>query len=252
MGKKKLKAGLFSMTCCEGCVFALFELNQMFPKILDFVEIVESRVLRETNPEQELDIAFVEGAIVSRGEIEKLEKIRERTKFLVALGACATIAGIPGQRNALPEKIQAQLQSKAIKKPLDSVHKLSDFVKVDFELQGCSISHSEFLRVLLQFYHKFIPRLEDIPVCKECKENQNQCLLLKGIPCLGPVTYAGCDALCPTQNAQCIGCRGFTKDANFESLRDLFREMNVSEQEIKNLFTYFNADPFKKEAKNNA
>lgn len=245
---KKIKIGFFSLTCCEGCELAVFELNERILEMLKFVEIVESRMLHEKNPPQKMDIAFVEGAIVGKDDLEKAKQIRARSRFFVAMGACATIAGIPGIRNALPENVQSALQKRAIKRPLQAVHMLSEFVKVDFELQGCSINHEEFLRVLMQFYHGKIPRVEQVPVCKECKENENPCLLLKGIPCLGPVINAGCDALCPSQNAQCIGCRGFTKDANFSELKKLFREFGLSPSEIKNLFTYFNQDPFQKEA----
>jgi coenzyme F420-reducing hydrogenase gamma subunit len=252
MKQKKLRIGFFSLTCCEGCELAVFETNQDFLKALGLVEIVESRMLREKNPPTQMDIAFVEGAIVGKNDLEKAQKIRERSKFLVAIGACATIAGIPGLRNALPAKVQSALPQHAIKQPMAAVHRLSDFVKTDFELQGCAISQHEFLKILIQFYHGFVPRLEDVPVCKECKELENPCLLLKGIACLGPVSYAGCNALCPTQNAQCIACRGFTKDANFSALKDLFREFGLVEHEIKNLFTYFNPDPFKKEVPANA
>ena len=242
----KSKIGFFSLTCCEGCELAVFELNRDFLKALGFIEILESRILREKNPPQQMDIAFVEGAIVGKDDLEKVQKIRARSGFLVAMGACATIAGIPGLRNALPEKIKSALPERAIKKPLASVHKLSDFVKVDFELQGCAINEKEFLKVLVQLHNGFIPCLEDIPVCKECKEKENPCLLLQGTACLGPVSYAGCNALCPSVKAQCIGCRGFTKDANFGSLKKLFREFGLKEHEIKNIFTYFNPDPFKK------
>ena len=252
MKNKKIKAGFFSLTCCEGCELAVFETNKDFLKILDFVEIVESRIMREKNPPVQMDIAFVEGSIVGKNDLEKAKAIRERSTFLVAMGACATIAGIPGIRNALPEKVQSALPNRAMKPVMQAVHKLSDFVKVDFELQGCAINQKEFLRVLIQFYHGFIPRLEDVPVCKECKELENPCLLLHGIPCLGPVSYAGCNALCPTQKAQCIGCRGFTKDGNFSALKDLFKEFGMPSHEIKNLFTYFNEDPFKKEREKNA
>jgi coenzyme F420-reducing hydrogenase gamma subunit len=242
----KTRIGFFSLACCEGCELAVLELNSDFVKALGFVEILESRMLREKNPEQELDIAFVEGSIVGKDDFEKIQKIRQRSKFLVAMGACATIAGIPGIRNALPEKIKSALLQHAVKKPLAAVHRLSDFVKVDFELQGCAINEKEFLKILVQLHHGFFPRLEEVPVCKECKEKENPCLLLEGIACLGPVTYAGCDALCPGVKAQCIGCRGFTKDANFASLKNRFKEFGLKDNEIKNLFTYFNNNPFEK------
>ncbi len=245
MSVKKVKVGFFSLTCCEGCEFAVFDLEEKLLKAFDYLEIVESRVLMEKiKPEAvRLDISFVEGSVISKHDLDKLHYIRKKTDFLVALGACAAIAGINGIRNALPEGVQERMKQKAIIPVKEKAFSLSAFVKVDYILNGCSVNELEFLDFLNRVLHGVIPRLEEVPVCFECKLNGNACLLLKGIPCLGPVTYAGCDALCPGQNAQCIGCRGFTKDANFKSLDNLLKEMGIGKKERFNLFTYFNPLP---------
>ena len=243
---KKIKAGFYSLSCCEGCETAVFDLEENLLKALGFIEIVDARFFDGNHPEEKLDVAIVEGCVESDADKEHLLEIRARADILVAFGACATIVGIPGIRNALPEEVQKRLNSKAIIPTKEKAYPLSAFVKVDAMLQGCPIFTHELLDVLVKLYHGIAPRLEDVPVCNECKEQENPCLLFEGIPCLGPVTYAGCKALCPTERAQCIGCRGFTNDANFESLREKFREMGVDKKIIQNLFTYFNPDPFKK------
>jgi len=245
LAKKKVKVGFFSLTCCEGCELAVLNLEEKLLKAFDYLEIVESRLLMEKiKPAAvKLDIAFVEGSVITKHDLDKLHYIREKTDFLVALGACAAIAGINGIRNALPEGIQERMRQKAITPVKEKAYPLSAFVKVDYILNGCSVNELEFLDFLNKVLHGVIPRLEEVPVCFECKLKGNTCLLLKGIPCLGPVTYAGCDALCPSQNAQCIGCRGFTKDANFDSLDNLFKELAQSKKERFNLFTYFNPLP---------
>lgn len=245
MAKEKTRIGLFSLTCCEGCEFAILDLEEKLLKAFESIEIVEARVLMEKiKPKaKELDIAFVEGSVVSNHDLEKLHYIREKSRLLVALGACATIAGIPGIRNALPQGIRERLKEKAIKPVKEKAYPLSAFVKVDYLLQGCSINENEFLDFINKAMHGVIPKLEDVPVCFECKLKENGCLLLKGIPCLGPVSFAGCDALCPSFNAQCIGCRGFTGDANFKSLDALFEKMGQTKKQRYNLFTYFNQLP---------
>ncbi len=245
MSAKKVKVGFFSLSCCEGCELAVLDLEEKLLKAFEQIEIVESRLLMEkVKPSAvKLDLAFVEGSVVSKHDLDKLQYVREKSNSLIALGACATIAGIPGIRNALSEGIRERLREKSIKPVKEKVYPLSAFVKVDYLLQGCSINEQEFLDFLNKVLHGVMPRLEEVPVCFECKRNRNTCLLLKGIPCLGPVSYAGCDALCPGQNAQCIGCRGFTKDANFNSLDNLFKEMKQSKKERFNLFTYFNPLP---------
>lgn len=241
----KAKVGFFSLSCCEGCELAVIDLEKKLLQAFEHIEIVESRALMEKPlpSAQHLDIAFIEGAVISSHDIEKLQNVREKTDFLVALGACATIAGILGIRNSLPKGLQEKLKQLAIKPLKEKAYPLLAFVKVDFLLQGCSINEQEFLDFLNKFLHGVKPRLDDIAVCFECKLKENACLLLKGIACLGPATYAGCNALCPSYNAQCIGCRGFTKDANFASLDDIFSEAGLSKKERYNLFTYFNPLP---------
>ena len=244
--KNKLKVGLYSLSCCEGCEIVFFDLGKELLKALDMITIVDARLIDGNHPKEKLDAAIVEGCVETDLDKKHLLEIRERADYLIGFGACATIAGIPGIRNALPEAIKKKLERKAIIPTKDKAYPITAFVEVDYLMQGCPVFTHELLDVIVKLFHGIKPRLDEMPVCKECKEQENQCLLFQGIPCLGPVSYAGCKALCPTENAQCIGCRGFTKDANFESLRNKFREMGLNEKEIYNLFTYFNPDPFGK------
>jgi len=244
-GNQKLKIGFFSLTCCEGCGFAVLDLEEKLLRAFELIEIVESRVLMEKpRPSAiKLDVAFVEGSVVTKHDLDKLMEIRQKASFLVALGACATIAGINGIRASLPKEMNEMLKRNALRPVKEKAFPLSAFVPVDFMLQGCPINEQEFLDFLNKFLHGVKPRLDDTPVCFECKLRENDCLLLKGIPCLGPASYAGCNALCPSLNAQCIGCRGFTGDANFSSLDSIFKEIGLTKKQRFNLFTYFNQLP---------
>jgi len=150
MAKKKVKIGFFSLSCCEGCELAVLDLEEKLLQSFKEIEILESRLLLEKIKASKLDLAFVEGSVVSSHDLDKLQYIREKTGFLVALGACATIAGIPGIRNALPSGIQERLAEKAIKPIRQKAYPLSAFVKVDYLLQGCSINEQEFLDFLVE------------------------------------------------------------------------------------------------------
>ncbi len=244
--RKKLRVGFFSLSCCEGCSLVFFDLEENMLKALDFIEIVDARLFDGNHPEERLDLAIIEGGIQNERDKDDLVAVRKRSDYLIGFGACATVAGVPGMRNALPQQMQKSLQKKAIKPIKEKVYPINAFVKVDYLLQGCPVFTHELLDVLVKLYHGTKPKLEEVPVCKECIERENPCLLFQRIPCLGPVSYGGCKALCPTERGQCIACRGITKDGNFEALRELFRKMGVSEQEIHNLFTYFTANPFEK------
>tara|TARA_Y100000310_G_scaffold329315_1_gene398921 strand:- start:277 stop:1020 length:744 start_codon:yes stop_codon:yes gene_type:complete len=244
---KKMKIGFYSLSCCEGCELVFFDLEENMLKALDFVEVVEARLFDGKHPDKKLDVAIIEGGVQTELDKEHLLQIRKRADYVIGFGACATIAGVPGMRNALPEKLKQQIKKKVIIPIKEKVLPINALVKTDYLMQGCPVFTHELLDILVKLYHGIKPVLDEMPVCKECKEQSNPCLLFEGIPCLGSVSYAGCKALCPNQHAQCIGCRGFTKDGNFSSLREKFREMKISEHEIKNLFTYFNPDPFEGE-----
>ncbi len=240
---EKVKVGFFSLTCCEGCELAVLELEEKLLHAFNQIEIVESRLLMEKEKAEKIDFAFVEGSVISEHDLLKLHYIRKKSNVLVALGACATIAGIPGIRSALPAPLQEKIKRAELKPMQEKAMPLSAFVPVDYLLQGCSISEQEFLDFLNKVLHLKKPCLQDVPVCFECKQRQNPCLLLQGIACLGPVSYAGCNALCPSCNAQCIGCRGFTADASFAALDKILKEAGLSKKERYDLFTYFNPLP---------
>lgn len=244
---RKAVIGVFSLTCCEGCSISILELEEQMLKLLDFVEIADFRILKKKRSHKQLDIAFVDGAVVGEDDEQTLREIRGRSSKLVAIGACAVTGGIPAIRNNLPFYAQKQMRVLAQKAMQEKVCAVDEIVKVDHYIRGCPIVRHDLLDAVLRILHGVNVRDEDVPVCFECKQKNNACLLLQGKPCLGPVTYAGCNAVCPTERVKCIGCRGFTKDANFDSLRELFRKQGANETDINNLFEYFNRNPFGKE-----
>jgi coenzyme F420-reducing hydrogenase gamma subunit len=150
VAEKKVRVGWFSFSCCEDSTVIFTEiLNdhwQEWKKIIDFRH---ARVLKTNNVLDELDVAFVEGALAAQEHVDKLKEIREKSKLVVAIGACAC-TGLPSaQRNKFNE-----LQMEAIKpllgkfNHLDKVLKLSEVVKVDAEVPGCPMDPQKFLEVL--------------------------------------------------------------------------------------------------------
>lgn len=63
----------------------------------------------------------------------------------------------------------------------------------------------------------------------------------QGIPCLGPVTQSGCNAICPTFDRGCYGCFGPVVQSNCHSLTDQYLNMGVSTQTLLPLLRNFNA-----------
>lgn len=155
--EKKLKIGWFSFTGCEGCTIVLTELfNARYQEWFSKIEFVHARVLRrdDTNEIKEMDIAFVEGAISSDSQEEKLKKIREKAKILIAVGSCAALGWPSNQRNFFSnrqlEEIEPILAKFRYKK---KVLKLSDLVKVDEVVPGCPMDERVFLQVLNKYLY---------------------------------------------------------------------------------------------------
>ena len=148
----KIKVGWFSFSCCEDNTIVFTELMndhwQDWKKLFDFRH---ARVLKSKNILDELDIAFIEGAIASEDHIAKLKEIREKSKKLVAIGACAVIGMPAGQRNYFNEEQRKEIEFLTARfSALPKVLKVADVVKVDAEVGGCPIDSNKFLGVVGQ------------------------------------------------------------------------------------------------------
>lgn len=245
----KPKVAFFSFTSCEGCQLQVLNLED---EILDLVGQVEITQFREAMDKisDEYDIAFVEGSVSQESEIERLKKIREKAKYVVALGACAVLGCINALRNRLSRDEAHKLvyNKEAKGDPEFPVRPIDEVVKVDYRVYGCPIDKGEFLEVVASLLIGKKPNIPDYPVCVECKLKENECLILNGKWCLGPITRAGCGAICPSNGNSCEGCRGFLPEANIASLVEELTERGFSPEEIRAKMELFNY--FQLEAKN--
>lgn len=218
----KPRVGIYGLTSCAGDQLVLLNCEE---ELLDIVAAVDLRsfIMAQSDPaETELDVAFVEGAVAQKRDLEALRDIRRRTRMLVAIGTCATWGGIPAATGE-PELAAARRTvygaGVAAKEgffehlpPLP----LSRHVQVDLAVPGCPIEPEQLLAGLASLLHGDLPRLPKYPVCAECKMKENTCLLVTaGQPCAGPLTVAGCGARCPSHNRPCSGCRGPIEEADF-------------------------------------
>ena len=221
----KKKIGIFSFACCEGCQLQIIDLGPRLLKLLDVVDIDYCELIQEKNVFDRFDIAIIEGSITNKQEEEKLKKIRQKSKYLVTIGACAVSGGIPSLIN--------QMSGHA--------YGADKFVKVDYHIRGCPIDKEELERVIIQLLvDKKEPDINH-SVCVECNERETECLLKKGLPCLGPLAAAGCKAICPANNTVCEACRGLIKDANIKSVMEKFKQMGLSDKEIMDKLYKFNS-----------
>ena len=115
-----------------------------------------ARVLQAKNILDEMDVAFVEGAISSQEQKDKLEQIRQKATWLVAVGACA-VSGMPSaQRNMFDAKMKEEIQFILDRfHHLDKVLSVKDVVKVDVELPGCPMDPKQFVEVVSKALREF-------------------------------------------------------------------------------------------------
>ncbi len=225
----KPRVAFFELSSCEGCQLQIVN-NEA--TLLDFLSLVEVVNFREamTEKSDDYDIAFVEGSVTRDDEVEKLRKIRNNAKILVALGSCACFGGVNQLKNRFElDWVKHEVYGNT---PIDTARTqpLEDFVPIDLRIYGCPIKKEEVEKIVTNLVIGKEVHHPRYPVCMECKANENICLFDLGVPCLGPITRAGCDSWCPNSKAGCWGCRGPADEANMEQMRKLMSEKGFSEE----------------------
>ena len=242
--RRKPKLAVWKFASCDGCQLSLLDLEDELLAVTGVVQIANfMEASREVLPPP-YDVTLVEGSITTPHDAERIKQIREETTVLITIGACATAGGIQALRNwkdvddfsayvyAHPEFIDTLQESTPI----------ADYVPVDFELRGCPISKYQLLEVLVAFLQGRRPNIPTYSVCVECKARGNPCVMVShGTPCLGPITQAGCRALCPTYDRGCYGCFGPMESTNAASLADQWQVMGMSDRQIVDALRGFNA-----------
>jgi len=183
----------------------------------------------------ELDVALVEGAVLSRRDEERLKQIRERSGLLVALGTCAVWGGVAAMdREADREALVTEIYgAQGAAYDSTSARALHEVVRVDLNIHGCPIEKEQVLGALANLLNGDPPVFPEYPVCAECRMRENNCLLIEaGVVCCGPLTAAGCQARCPALRIPCVGCRGPGSDASIASALALFGERGIPREQI--------------------
>ncbi len=220
----KPKVGIFTLSSCEGCIVQILNLEETLLEILEHIDLVDCRVLGVKHVYDKLDIAFVEGCVMSKEEEEEIKKIREKTKILVALGDCACSGGKFMMKDFEISELRVSLPGGREVFRADPIDK---FVKVNYYLRGCPINREEFVELVKDLLLLRLFKESPLSVCSECILREQECLIDQGYPCLGPITRGGCNAVCPYNNKICYGCRGLSEDANIDSLINIFKRRGI-------------------------
>ncbi len=251
--KQKPKLAVWKFASCDGCQLSLLDCEEELLAVTDAVEIANFPEASRAVVKGPYDISLVEGSITTSHDAERIHSIRRQSKNLIVIGACATAGGIQALRNFkdVKEFTSIVYASPQYIETLKKSTPIADHVFVDFELRGCPINKYQLIEILSAFLNGRKPNIPVYSVCMECKRRGIVCGLVSvGPTCLGPVTQAGCNALCPSYHRGCFGCFGPKETPNTSSLSKKWKEMGVSDAELVRVFRNFNAyaEPFRKES----
>jgi coenzyme F420-reducing hydrogenase gamma subunit len=254
MAGKKPRLAVWKFASCDGCQLSLLDCEDELLAVAGAIDIAYFPEATRGEISGRYDLSLVEGSVTTAHDAERIKDVRERSRVLITIGACATAGGIQALKNfadvkeyipmvyAHPEYIHTLATSTAI----------SDHVKVDFELRGCPINKKQLVELVSAFVAGRKPVTPPHSVCVECKLKGNLCVMVAhGTPCLGPVTHAGCDALCPSYNRGCFGCYGPMETPNTQALSRQLAELGMDEKALKRIYSTFNvnAEAFREEMK---
>jgi coenzyme F420-reducing hydrogenase gamma subunit len=245
---------VWKFASCDGCQLSLLDCEDELLAVAGAIDIAYFPEATRGEISGRYDVSLVEGSVTTAHDAERIKEVRERSRVLITIGACATAGGIQALKNfadvkeyipmvyAHPEYIHTLATSTAI----------SEHVKVDFELRGCPINKKQLVELVSAFVAGRKPVTPPHSVCVECKLKGNLCVMVAhGTPCLGPVTHAGCEALCPSYNRGCFGCYGPMETPNTQALSRQLAELGMDEKALKRIYSTFNvnAKEFREESK---
>ena len=242
--KRKPKIGVFKFASCDGCQLSLLDAEDALLAVVGAVDLAYFPEASRKMVKGPYDIGLVEGSITTHHDAERIQQVRRQCHMLVTIGACATAGGIQALRNwkDVNEFVRYVYASPDYVNTLKLPTPIAEHVPVDFELRGCPINKLQLVELLSATLAGRRPNIPTYSVCLECKRRATVCIAVaQGVPCLGPVTQAGCGALCPSYGRGCYGCYGPMESTNAQSLANQFRIWGQGDPEIMRAFRTFNA-----------
>ena len=243
----KPRLGVWKFASCDGCQLSLLDLEDDLLGLADAVELAEFREATSNVVAGPYDLSLVEGSITTAHDAERIQEIRRESAALVTIGACATAGGVQALRNFadVQEFVAAVYASPEYISTLETSTPIAAHVRVDFELHGCPVNKRQLLEVVSAFLRGRRPGIPSTSVCTECKRRGNVCVMVAhGTPCLGPVTHAGCGAICPAYNRGCYGCFGPMETPNTVSLTKQLKVLGMGDRAVDRVFRTFNVTAF--------
>ncbi|KAB7738978.1 oxidoreductase [Parvibaculum sedimenti] len=253
MAKSKPKLAVWKFASCDGCQLSILDLEDELLALTGEVEIAQFLEATRAVSEGPYDLSLVEGSITTAHDAERIKMVRQQSKMLVTIGACATSGGIQALRNFrdINDFVAAVYARPDYIDTLATSTPIAEHVAVDFELRGCPVNKHQLLEVVTAFLFGRKPMVAGHSVCMECKMRGNVCVTVAhGTPCLGPVTQAGCGAICPAYDRGCYGCYGPQDTPAMPAMSKVLEAHEMKGRDIQRILRTFNAHaaPFREES----
>ena len=235
---------VWKFASCDGCQLSILDCEDDLLPLAGEIDIAYFLEASRATVEGPYDLSIIEGSITTEHDLERIREIRDTSRRIVSIGACATAGGIQALRNFadVEDFVSVVYASPDYISTLQTSTPPSEHVHIDFELQGCPPNKNQVLEVISAFLNERRPAIPSHSVCIECKRRGNVCVMVAhGTPCLGPVTHAGCGALCPTYHRGCYGCFGPMESPNTPSLAGWLGAHGASEVDIVRMYRLFYA-----------
>ncbi len=235
---------VWKFASCDGCQLSLLDCEDELLPLAGALDVAYFLEAGRADVRGEYDLSIVEGSITTASDAERIREIRARSRRLVTIGACANAGGVQALRNnaSVEEFVSVVYASPHYISTLETSTPASAHVAVDFELQGCPPDKGQLLELISAYLNDRKPALHAHSVCVECKRRGNVCVTVAhGTPCLGPVTHAGCGALCPSYDRGCFGCFGPMEAPNPGSLGAWMTAHGLAERDVVRLYRTFYA-----------
>ncbi len=239
---KKYRLGVFKYSCCAGCEFQLLYFQNYIVEFFRHMEVVFLKMAQNGGVEEgPFDLALIEGAVTQAEQADQLKRVRKVSRWLLPIGSCAVNGGVPAIKNRTPElEVENRVYADVSRLHSMKAQPVDAFVQVDGYIRGCPMGQGDLIEAALSLLLGKRPVFFNYAVCVECKLKDNPCVLISwNQPCMGPVTNAGCGALCPSHGRACYGCWGPMEDANAQALARQFERMGLSPDEIFCRFTQY-------------
>jgi coenzyme F420-reducing hydrogenase gamma subunit len=244
---RRPKLAVWKFASCDGCQLSLLDCEDELLTLVGEVEIAYFLEASRAVAKGPYDLSLVEGSVTTAHDAERIKQVRRLSRKLVTIGACATAGGVQALKNFadVDDFISAVYASPEYVSTLATSTPISAHVPVDYELHGCPIDKRQLLEVIGAFLHGRRPSIASHSVCMECKRRGTVCVMVAhGTPCLGPVTHAGCGAICPSYNRGCYGCFGPMETPNTVSLTRELRVLGMGDAAVERVYRTFNVAAF--------